>query len=89
MITFAREPSQNYTMKGACSVIYKGEMHFFGGEEFYLGMFEEFSLGRQRMESKNGVVRWGEVYEYRYQHFTIETRRSGRMPQMTQKKTLT
>ena len=73
MITFAREPSQNYTMKGACSVIYKGEMHFFGGEEFSFGLGDD---GRPRF------------YEFRYQHFAIEARKSGRMPKMTQKEDL-
>ena len=73
MITFAREPSQNYTMKGACSVIYKGEIHFFGGEEFSFGFGDD---GRARF------------YEFQYQHFAIEARKSGRMPKMTQKEDL-
>ena len=31
MITYRREPSHNYSMNGACSVIYQGDIHFFGG----------------------------------------------------------
>ena len=72
MITFAREPSHNYTMQGACGVVYKGEIHFFGGSEF--GQFGDDGMAR--------------FYEFRYQHFTIETQRSGRMVKMTKKEDL-
>ena len=40
MISFHRDLSHNYSMDGACSVLYKGEMHFFGGpskDEFLSG----------------------------------------------------
>ena len=31
MISYRREPSHDYTMFGACSVLFEGEIHFFGG----------------------------------------------------------
>ena len=38
MVSYRRERSHDYTMRGACSVIYEGEMHFFGG--FNYGEFD-------------------------------------------------
>ena len=35
MISYRREPSHDYRMLGACSVLYEGEMHFFGGASTY------------------------------------------------------
>ena len=36
MITYRREPSHDYTMDGACGVLFEGEIHFFGGQSpFY------------------------------------------------------
>ena len=32
MISYRREPSHDYTMEGTCGILFKGEMHFFGGE---------------------------------------------------------
>ena len=32
MITYYRDPTHDYTMSGACGVIYEGNMHFFGGD---------------------------------------------------------
>ena len=68
MITFAREPEHVYTMNDACGVMYQGELHFFGGDEFA-------EVG------DDGMVRNG---NFHHQHFAIETRRSGRMVKMTQ-----
>ena len=34
MITYRRESSHDYTMDGACGVVYQGDMHFFGGYQF-------------------------------------------------------
>ena len=31
MITYRREQSHDYTMYGACGVLFEGEMHFLGG----------------------------------------------------------
>ena len=31
MISYRREPSHDYTMNGACGVLFEGEIHFFGG----------------------------------------------------------
>ena len=31
MITYRREQSHDYTMVGACGILFEGEMHFFGG----------------------------------------------------------
>ena len=31
MITYRREPGHDYTMTGACGVLFEGEFHFFGG----------------------------------------------------------
>ena len=72
MITFAREQQYNYTMEGACGVIYQGEIHFLGGDTY--------SLQNRNAEWKH--------YDFNRQHFVIETRRSGRMPKMTRKEDL-
>ena len=72
MISYKRELSEDYSMIGACAVVYQGDIHFFGGED----QFEEpildsnisTSLGRQ--------------------HFLIETRRSGQMVKMIKKEDL-
>ena len=34
MITYYRDPTHDYTMDGACGVIYQGNMHFFGGDRY-------------------------------------------------------
>ena len=34
MISYRREPSHDYTMRGACGVMYEGEIHFFGGSKY-------------------------------------------------------
>ena len=34
MISYRRERSHDYYMRGACSVAYEGEMHFFGGHSY-------------------------------------------------------
>ena len=39
MISYRREPSHDYTMRGACGVIYQGDMHFFGGDSYNEGEF--------------------------------------------------
>ena len=31
MISYKRQPSHDYTMNGACGVLFEGEIHFFGG----------------------------------------------------------
>ena len=31
MISYRREPLHDYTMSGACGVLFEGEIHFFGG----------------------------------------------------------
>ena len=40
MITYYRDPTHDYSMYGACGVIYQGNMHFFGG-----GPLNEFDHG--------------------------------------------
>ena len=62
MITYHRDSwSHNYSMTEACSVLYEGEMHFFGGID-------------------TGGIDGGDGYSR--QHFTIETKRSGKMVRM-------
>ena len=34
MITYYRDRTHDYTMYGACGVIYQGDIHFFGGFHF-------------------------------------------------------
>ena len=34
MITYYRDQTHDYTMTGACGVIYQGDMHFFGGDRY-------------------------------------------------------
>ena len=38
MITYRREPSHDYTMDAACGVLFEGEMHFFGGYTYSVGI---------------------------------------------------
>ena len=38
MITYRREPSHDYTMLGACGVLFEGKMHFFGGDPYINGI---------------------------------------------------
>ena len=42
MISYRREFLQNYTMDGACGVLYQGEIHFFGGR-IYRFDWKDFS----------------------------------------------
>ena len=37
MITYKRDQTHDYILDGACGVIYRGEIHFFGGENGDLG----------------------------------------------------
>ena len=34
MITYQRDPTHDYTMSSACGVIYQGNVHFFGGQNY-------------------------------------------------------
>ena len=43
MITFKRESSHDYTLQGACGVVYQGDMHFFGGQKYSIPEFGDFS----------------------------------------------
>ena len=48
MISYRREPSHDYEMSGACGVLFKGEMHFFGGEERVSMDRQHFVIEKQR-----------------------------------------
>ena len=53
MISYRRESSHDYTMHGACGVLFKGEVHFFGGatgfgENFYNFTQQHFVIELQR-----------------------------------------
>ena len=63
MITYKRDTLHYYTMDGACSVIYEGEMHFFGAEPYR--------------------KTYSDDYAFLKQHFTIDTKRRGKMIRMT------
>ena len=65
MISYRREPSHDYTMAGACGVLFQGEIHFFGGRNY----------------SSYGI-------DFSRQHFVIETKRSGQLVKMSEKKDL-
>ena len=43
MVSYERIPSHDYTMYGACSVVYEGDIHFFGGFNY----FHHFDFTRQ------------------------------------------
>ena len=73
MITYYRDPTHDYTMEGACGVIYQGDIHFFGGTAFKLHTGE------------NGPFK---LEDFAKQHFIIETHRSGKMVQMKKMKDL-
>ena len=47
MITYRREPSHDYTMYGACGVLFEGEIHFFGGDNTYDSIFFTDVFSRQ------------------------------------------
>ena len=49
MISYRREPSHDYTMFGACGVLFEGEIHFFGGWNYTIddGDNLDFDLTRQ------------------------------------------
>ena len=38
MISYRRAPSHDYTMSGACGVLFQGEIHFFGGSNYRAGI---------------------------------------------------
>ena len=74
MITYYRDPTHDYTMDGACGVIYQGDMHFFGGFEY--------------LEIQRGNFTAYKAHDFGKQHFMIETHRSGKMVQMKKMKDL-
>ena len=74
MITYYRDPTHDYTMFGACGVIYQGDMHFFGGNEY---------KGIQHGNSSSY-----EIVDFAKQHFMIESHRSGKMVKMKKMKDL-
>ena len=50
MISYRREPSHDYSMAENCGVLYRGEMHFFGGKYYNGARFadQHFVVERQR-----------------------------------------
>ena len=48
MISYRREPSHDYVMSGACGVLFKGEIHFFGGRERVSFDRQHFVIEKQR-----------------------------------------
>ena len=79
MITYERDPTRDYTMTGACGVIYQGDMHFFGGRNNIITN-DDFSVNFEEFVSSGRALR--------KQHFKIETNRRGKMPKMTKMKDL-
>ena len=47
MITYNRDQTHDYTMNNACSVIYQGNMHFFGGGFMYFRGEDLYTFDRQ------------------------------------------
>ena len=74
MITYYRDPTHDYTMIGACGVLYQGNMHFFGG--------------RMYMDIQRGRSPPIKIRDFAKQHFIIETHRSRKMVQMKKLKDL-
>ena len=83
MITYARDQTQDYTLNGACGVIYKGNIHFFGGDWPRSAYFRGSPY-------TNLTVKYYEAIRnnLRKQHLTIETHRSGRIPKLIRMKDL-
>ena len=75
MITYERDPEHDYTLNGACGVVYQGNIHFFGGE-----------AARTTTQLTHSTK--SEDYDFRRQHFFIETQRKGRIVKMTKMKNL-
>ena len=73
MISYRREPSHDYTMSGACGVLFENEIHFFGGSDDSL----DYDSGDYDYDK-----------DFSRQHFVIETKRSGQLIQMTKKEDL-
>ena len=48
MITYRRDRSHDYTMQGACGVVYQGDMHFFGGRRPF--QWQHFKIEKRRSE---------------------------------------
>ena len=48
MISYRREPSHDYTMFGACGVLFEGEIHFFGGVYYIDKSFEHEAIDFSR-----------------------------------------
>ena len=47
MISYKREPSHDYTMYGACGVLFEGEIHFFGGWNYTADDMDDVDFTRQ------------------------------------------
>ena len=45
MITYERDPEHDYTLNGACGVLYQGNIHFFGGD--YTSLPNNYAFERQ------------------------------------------
>ena len=48
MITYKRQSTHDYTMFGACGVVYQGNMHFFGGGRVQMFDKQHFFIETQR-----------------------------------------
>ena len=77
MITYQRDPEHDYSLYGACGVVYQGDIHFFGG--VYKKNSSEFI---------DPISHFVTEYDFRRQHFFIATQRKGRMVKMTKMKNL-
>ena len=74
MISYRREPSRDYRMRGACGGLFQGELHFFGG-----GLTDGTDFRRQhfvietqrssqliRMTEKEDLVGWFTIFSREY-----------------------
>ena len=82
MISYRRESSHDYTMLGACSVLFENKIHFFGGNDPSPNGFYAYYYDYNELDYDNSLN------DFTRQHFVIETQRSGQLIKMTRKEDL-
>ena len=89
MITYERDPTQDYSLNKACGVIYQGGIHFFGGDD-RPGDLRKINHIRKisgEPPSRSSYPRDLSA-DFTKQHLIIETHRSGKMVKMKKMKDL-
>ena len=82
MITYRREPSHEYTMDGACGVLFDREIHFFGGWDYPSDLSRQhFVIKTQRREQLVKMTKEEDLVSgFRYPHCCIFERTGEHFP---------